>query len=580
MRRTASALALGCVLACTPSEPSITIGDTDNMTIGEQRTVELRYLRFDVTNFEKRLNKSDILALPHDVRDRLWLLDLDLSSGPNTPQLLDNALTAIRALDPATLSPAARNMQALLSMTPDSANLKGTSIEQLIDLAPLMGVAPEQVLADLFHIDVEDTFLSDPVLAHAILEQVIRSHPNAQTRLGPKTTDNPSGVYEVTDGALPIMLTDVVSDFETFGERFGPYAANGVTHPGFVAGKTKSSVITKDFALTVHANANALPYKGVDLTDASAASVSSVRSQIQTLFDFDDPNWLQVDGLVEGVPSIESLTFRIVEDKSFVKGGFSPEPRGMGASLAWTLPEYTLERVLISAAQAAFSKLDSQVSYTPPGHDTAIFSASVADGWQDIVVQGGIGSPPRASYVWDLLLEVAEVRLHDGGIKEGDANVEFSLSNIPLGTDTATLQERIRENLRAAPEGLIGIAQQIIDNTAGAADFYYYRASTGNAGELEGDWLFFIAATDIENDDDGKPVRDYGYRHPGFFADAALTRKISQKTALDGDLEHEKIRLSDHPSVYAEDDEGAVFELSLNDKPSPNHISLDVKRVH
>jgi hypothetical protein len=562
-------------VACTPAEPSITVTDESTLDVGDVRTLELRDLRFDVTNFERRMTRKDILELPADVRDRMWLLDLDLSSEPSTPQLLDNSLAAIRELDPATLGQAERNMQALLLMTPDTANLKDTDIEELVDLAPLLGVAPEQVLADLFHIDVEDTFLSDQVVAKSILANVIKSHPAAKTRLGAKTDDNPEGIYPVADGALPVTLTDVVSDFATFSERYGPSKLNG--HPGFVAGTTKANVLTDDFALTVHANANALPYKGLDLTDGSTASVSSLRSQIETLFDFDDPNWLRVDGLVEGVPKIESLTFRIVESPEFLKGGLTPE--GRGSSKAWDVPVWTLEHVLIDAAYTAFRGLDSHVAYTPPNREDPIFEATVNKGWQDIVVKGGIGSPPESSYVWDMLVEIAQVRLHDGGIPEGMANVEFTLHDVPLGTDTATLEDKIRKNLRATPQALLGIAEEIIDNTDGAADFYYYRANPVNRAELTGDWLYFVNEDDLEKDDEGEPVRKYSYRHPGFYADEALSQKVSSFVALDGDTTHEKVRLTDHPRVFVEDDQGAVFSLSNGIKPSPNRISLRVERV-
>jgi hypothetical protein len=578
MRAAPIALCLA-LFACSGDEGDVTVADPARLGVGESRDVNLPFLRFEVRNFEKRMTRDDVLALPKDVRDRLWLLDLDLSSDPSTPQLLDNALAAIRALDPERLGRAERNMQGLLVMTPDNANLKDTAIEQLIELAPLLGVAPEQVLADLFRIDVEDTFLSDQVVARTIVEQVIATHPNAQTRLGEKTADNPLGIYPVSPGTLPVTLTDVASDFATFGDRYGPYEQGGVTHPGFVAGETKADVLTEDFALTVRANANALPYRGIDLSDVSLASVSSVRSQIEALFDFDDPNWLRVEGLVAGVPRIASLTFRIVESDRFLPGGRSPAPSGIGSSEAWTLPPWTLERVLIGAAQRAFAGLDSMVAYTPPGREAPIFEASVENGWQEITVQGGIGSPPPASYVWDMLVEIAQVRLHDGGLAEGTADVEFKLSDVPLGTDTATLEQKIRDNLRATPSALTGIAEEIIDNTRGAADFYYYRTNPGNRPELEGDWLFFVNASDIEKDDDGNPVRDYAYAKPGFFADEALTKKLSSTQALDGDTTHEKVRLDDHQRVYCQDDEGAVFELRRSDKPSPNRISLHIERV-
>jgi hypothetical protein len=524
------ALLLGCSVlacACANGEMATPNGARGRLAVNDTREVELRFLRFDVSNFEKRLTREDILALPRSSRERMWLLDLDLSSGPNSPQLLDNALSAIRALDPDTLGQAERNMQALLRMTPDTAELSGTAIERLIDLAPLMGVAPARVLADLFKIDVEDPFLDDQVVAQTILEQVIATHPATRTRLGPVTDDHPDGLYEVAPGALPITLGDVVSDFATLSERFGPYQRDGVTHPGFVAGQTRANVLTEEFAITVRANANALPYKGIDLTDASLASVNSVRSQIESLFDFDDPNWLQVEGLVSGVPVIESLTFRIVEADTFVEGGRSPTPAGIGASPAWALAPWTLERVLIGAAQRAFSNLTSKVSYTRPGREDPLFEATVERGFQTIFVQAGLGSPPPASYVWDLLLEIAQVRLHDGGLAEGQANVEFTLSNVPLGTDTATLEDLMRENLKQNPHALVDIAESIIDTTEGAADFYYYRAAPSNPPARQGDWLFFVSPEDIAVDHEGNPVREYRYPQPGFFADEALTFWVS-----------------------------------------------------
>lgn len=548
------------------------------MVVGESRGLSLNYLRFDVTNFEKTLDQNQLLALPRDVRERLWLLDLDLSNGPNAPQLLDRSLAAIRQLDPNTLAPAERNMQTLLRMTPDTANLAGTSIATLVDLAPLLGVAPEQVLADLFAIDVEDTFLTDKQLADTIIPQVIASHPNAQTRLGPKTSDNPDGIYPVVPGTLPVNLTDLATNFETFSLRFGPYEEGGREHPGFVSG-IKSAVLEDDFTITVRANANALPYKGIDLTDATVASVSSIRSQIEGLFDFEDPNWMRVDGLAQGEPTITSMTLQVVEAPTFVRGGTSPTPAGVGNSLGWTLPSWTLERVLLGAAQGAYENLNSSVSYAASGETDPLFSAAVVNGFQTIDVRGGLGSPPQASYVWDLLLEVAQVRLHDGGLKEGEGNVAFTVQNIPLGTTSSELEQRVKNNLRASPSSLLELTESVLASTSGAADFYYYRARLENPVEVQGDWLYFIIPDDIANGDDGAPVRAYSYAHPGFYADAELTQKVSSVVALDGDTEHEKVRLDDHAELYVEDDVGALYRLTHGAKPSPNRIDLDVERV-
>jgi hypothetical protein len=577
MRRVLCALSVWTLAACAAGIDSEE-REAAMLAVGDTRTVQLQALRFDVTNFEKRLTRDDLLRLPRDVRERLWLLDLDLSNGPNSPRLLDNALSAIRALDPAGLAPAERNMQALLRMTPDTANLKGTSMETLIDLAPLLGVAPEQVLADLFKRNVEDPFLDDSAIAEAIISQVIATHPNAQSRLGARTADNPEGIYPVSPGALPVTLTDLATNFETFGKRFGPYQADGKSHPGFI-GETTAAVLTEDFAISVRANANALPYRGLDLSNASPASVSSIRSQIDGLFDFEDPSWLRVEGLVPGEPSIQSLTFRIFEEPSFVKGGLSPNPSGLGASPAWQLSPWRFERMLIGAAQHAFAALESNVAYAPRGQSDPLFSARVAQGFQTISVRGGLGSPPQSSYVWDLLLEVAQVRLHDGGLAEGDANLEFTLRNVRLGTTTSELESKVKANLRAAPSSLLQLTETVLASTQGEADFYYYRAREENVEATRGDWLLFIVPGDIPAGEDDKPARAYDYAHPGFYADAGLTQKLSQKRALDGDEEHEKVRLADHAELYVEDAAGSVYHLRPAPKPSQNRVSLSIERV-
>ena len=144
----AATVTLGVTFGCMePLEAELP--DTTPMAVGESRVVELRYLRFDVTNFEQVMTKADLLELPQDIQDRLWLLDMDLSNSPSSPHLLDNALLQIRGLDPDSLELPARNMQALLNMTPDTAELSGTSFEQMLELGPLLGVPAERVLADL-----------------------------------------------------------------------------------------------------------------------------------------------------------------------------------------------------------------------------------------------------------------------------------------------------------------------------------------------------------------------------------------------------------------------------------------------
>lgn len=569
-----SALLLaGCV---APLEDPAAPND-EPLALGESRDVDLRFLRFDVQNFEQTLTREDLLDLPADTRERLWLLDLDLRAGPNTPRLLDNALVAIRDLDASTLSPASRNLQQLLRMTPDTAELTGTALEELLDLAPLLGLSPARVLADLLGTDVEDPILSAAVVSDAVLRQVIGTHPNAQTRLGPLTPDNPEGVYDVTPGTLPLTLADAASDFATLSARFGPIVRDGVYHPGFIVGETRARVFEEDFSLTVRANVNALPFKGVELRNATEASVGSVRSQIDALFDFEDPRWLTIEGLLPGEPLIEELTFRIIEHDGFVRGGRSPVPAGTGSSEGWTLPAYTLERVLLEGAREAFRSQSAVVSYTQPGRDEPLFSAEVVDGWQRIDVLGGVGSPPPPSFLWDLILEVGQVRLRDGGVPEGEGDVEFTLKDVPVGTDSSLIERSLRENLAAEPRALLDIANRLIETTVGEADFYYVRAEGDE--ESEGDWLFYLAPEDIPRGDDGQPVRRYDVEAPGFYADEALSLVLSDRREVAGDVEHDKVRVAPGDVLYAPGPGGTVYRLEVREKPGPSRIALTVTRL-
>ncbi|HEU4537540.1 MAG TPA: hypothetical protein VFS00_25650, partial [Polyangiaceae bacterium] len=113
----AFALAAGACVSDLPEPPPTPSTPLD---VGQSREVELRYLRLEVSNYEYALTRQGVLDLPEATRRRLWLFDLPLSGGPSAPRAVENALARAKALDPATLSPAARNLQRLLLMTPET----------------------------------------------------------------------------------------------------------------------------------------------------------------------------------------------------------------------------------------------------------------------------------------------------------------------------------------------------------------------------------------------------------------------------------------------------------------------------
>ena len=200
MRRWLISLVLWGLSGCIEPLP-VSAPDTSPLALGESRVVELYALRLDVRDYEQTLTKADILALPKSLQDELWLLDLDLTGGSGSPLLMDNALHAIAQLDldDASLSQAEKNMVRILQMTPDTASLEGTPLAELLNLAPKVGISPAQVLADSMGVGVESAFMRPWALTEALVEGLVATHPNAQTRPGPVSEDCPDGRIPVSE---------------------------------------------------------------------------------------------------------------------------------------------------------------------------------------------------------------------------------------------------------------------------------------------------------------------------------------------------------------------------------------------
>jgi hypothetical protein len=594
-RATLASWFLAALASCALKVPEARPPDTTPLEVGQSRDVTLRYLRFDITGFKKTLTKADLLALPLETRRRLWLLDLNIAGTNGAPRLIDNSLRAIRDLNPddPNLGTAEKNMVRLLQMTPDTARLQGTSMEEMLNIAPRIGLSTAQVLADAMGINTEQFFLPLGRAKEAILQNVIRTHPNAVTRLGPKAPGNPEGIYAVPEGHLPVTLEDAASDFQSLTEKFGAYNKDGVYHPGFVAGEVTSSILLPNFSMTVKANPNALPFKGVDGTRGAIGSVNSIGNDRRALFDFSDPGWIKIEGLREGTLQIDKLTFQITESPRFLRAGNSPLPAPYGNGVAWLEAPWTFERVVLDGALREYGARNYSREYFFGSNTDPLVKMEIVDGWLTVETAADLGSPPPPLYIADMLLEAAQVRLHDGPdaanpdqnrLAEGAASLRFSLSNIPIGITADRIRAAIQSNLEADPTGLIDVASQLFDNGSGEPDFFYVRAEEDNAPEQRGDWLFFVGPNDMGRNSDGTPKRDYArYSRIGFFADRDLGNKISTKTIINGDDGRDKVRIDpDDPerrTVYYQDDDAAVFEVTAQRKPSARQIVLRVTRL-
>lgn len=562
----------GCVEV--PAEPA---GAPGPLAVGESRDVELYALRLDVFDYEQQITKADILALPQDVRQNLWLYDSDLTGKSGTPHLLDNALARIRELDPEDpeLTQAERNMVRLLNMTPDTADLEGTALHELLDLAPKVGFSAAEVLGEAVGIGVEDAFLVDWAVTQAVLDGVISSHPNAQRRRGAATEAHPDGWIPVPPGHLPLSLEDAASDLATLAERFGPYSEGGIYHPGFLVSASEVKILEDDFSMTIRATANALPFKGVDLTNAEVGSVSSVGKDGPRLFDFDDPEWITFQG-VNANKVINELTFQVLEHPDFFPTGTSKVPAPWGNGSVWLAPSWTLERMVADAALLAFADRDFGKDWFLGGDPAPLFSLDVDQGWMALVTKGNLGSPPEPLYMWDLMTEVAQVRLHDGDVPEGKAHVRFSLTDVDIGVTNEQVTEAIQRNLEEDPSGLISAAAVLLDQSSGAPDLFYYLPRPDAPPDVQGDWLYYLAAGDIP----AESGRTWAaYTTPGFFADAALTQKVSAQTAVEGDTAHEKVRVAAGDALYVADDAGGRYRLDVLDKPSQAKLAVRVTRL-
>ncbi len=556
------------------------------IAVGETREIELYALRFDVFDYEQTITKADILALPAEVRQNLWLHDLDLIGKSGTPRLLDNALAQIREspLDDPDLTQAERNMVRLLNMTPDTADLEGTELEELLDLAPKVGFAAAEVLAEAAGIGVEDPFLLDWAVTQAVLDGVISSHPNAVRRRGPKTDEHPDGWYDVPPGHVPVSLEDAASDLSTLAERFGPYNQDGIYHPGFISAVSHVKILEDDFSMTIRASANALPFKGIDLTNVDIGNVSSIGRDGPRLFDFSDPSWLQFTG-VDTEKLVDTLSFQILEHPDFFPGGTSKVPAPWGNGSIWLAPPWTIERIVSDASLLAFSGLEFSRDWYLGADPAPLFSLDVDGGWMSLVTKGGLGSPPKPLYMWDLMSEVAQVRLHDGpdpdnpeagAVPEGKAHVRFDLRDVPLGVTTDHVTEAIRRNIEEDPSGLIQAAAALLDQSAGAPDLFYYLPRASAPPAVQGDWLYYLTEGDIP----ASSNRDYAaYATPGFYADEQLQTKLSTAQEVDGDTAHQKVRVATGDVLFCADDTGSRFRIEVLEKPSKQRILLSVTRV-
>lgn len=503
----------------------------------------------------------DRQALEELLPERAWeeIIALEV---PLRPAII-RALYAIReperyGVDTSAWGQAERNLFRLLNMSPDDADLRGSSIEELIEVANALGLPAPRILGQLLDAPVEQPFVSLEIVADVVLAQLIGTHP----QISRDAQGQP---------VLKLTMDDLRKDLSTLAGRFGP--AQG--HPGFLSGTSFAQVFEPGFRMTLSAQSNLERFDGLDASRQRKDYLFIARSQQALTFDFLDPKTFNIVGLSD--EPVVDLEIAIQESSSFLRAGNARQgnPDDMRAGFyrgdgqVWSQPPWELGPIIAEAAYRQYHDKYSAQQY----ERTLTYSAGAVNdaatltwsrGWVTMQTAAGVGNPPMPLYLWDLLLEVAQLRLHDGGLAYGEADVAFKLEDLPVGLDADALIERLRPSLQAQGPRLSELLVGQRGLASAGCDLYLVSDQGGLA-------LYFRGP-----DESPSP---YPYATPGMYADAALTQKVSTLN-LPGhdDVSREKLKPTPGQTLYFEDDERQRWRVEIK-RVEGQSVALTAREV-
>jgi len=491
------------------------------------------------------LDKNGLEELiPEEDADSLDMLYLDLEG------LLLEALKAMKdytlyGVDTSSWGAAEWNMHKILTMSPDTADVTGTSLEEILTLSQNLGIPVPVVLGDLADIAPTDVFLTTEQLAQGVMANILASHPGL-------VTDPADGKKKI-----PISLGDAFKDLTTLGDKLGPMGG----HPGILFEASPAQVLLPNFAMTVTARSNLRQHDAVDLSGGKTYLFARPAGLEALEFDFLNPEWFKVQGLADE-PEVD-LAFLITEHNTFVPAGSSKQGNPVdgferGTSPVWDLPTWTFEYLVADMMFQVYHPKFSDTSFTRTfSYDVgSLTDAAVIHwdkGWLLISTLGGVGDPPPAQYFWDAVLELAQVRLHDGGLAEGDADLQLEIPGVRVPLTAAELVEATRPVLEAQNAKMAEIMVGDLSTYSSDAELFLAMGDDGNP------YLYFVAADDV-------PGLTGSHGQRGLYADAELTQKVSTTESLgSGDTVHEKVAVSPlgGEEYYAADLDGTVWKLTL-----------------
>lgn len=518
----------------------------------------------DVTDSDKDGDFNDLILKPYPVHDCSKGTELGKSFGLNWKVSPEFALVR------------------LLTMTPGNAVVVGTSLEDFANISvndePLL---LSGILSEAMGIGVHDPFIAIDKLVAALQTDLLASHPHI----------NPDGTNPT--GKLPITLYDAVHDMAPLADELGPSGEHpGILIPDSDGFTTTSDALTPAFLMRATAESNLRLVQGVDASvGAGSMFVSTAAAPLN--FDFLDPEKVQMLGIADA-PTVD-MRFSMSEAPTNIpscsgdacKTNLPAMP--VGSEYLWSQKAWLLEHIVGTAGMATFAERSFKKCFAKFGltciAEVAIGIAPNPLGWTVFTLKVEGETAPPAQYLWELLLEVAQIAVHDPDgdgkpdIEEGKARPVYELHKVPIGLTAEEMIAQIRPNLQAQAEFIAKTILGKFWKHNDHLDFYYRRGSDGGAPIL-----FFVADTDLRPDPaDPAQLGAYTYAKPGFFADAALTTKLSS-TTLEGvpEADHEKLALSPgDTTVYMQDDAGDTYALRFFVPPGgdPTEIVVHVRPV-
>jgi hypothetical protein len=192
-------------------------------------------------------------------------------------------------------------------------------------------------------------------------------------------------------------------------------------------------------------------------------------------------------------------------------------------------------------------------------------------GWIAYDVPLNLGNPPADQFVWETVLEVAQVALHQtpfASIAEGEANVAFTLDDVPVGLTGSEAAQKVRPYLEEQGSVLSDLLLGDYEKNNDAVDFYFCRAAGGTP------FLFFVDEADMK---DGEA---YAYQHPGFFRSSTLEGKLSSADIPGlSDTSHEKLKIEEgETTFYFEDEHGTIYRARAVRAPGSDDLEIHLAR--